>query len=59
MESLEQALKSYILSKYRSLREFAGVARMPYSTVDSIFKRGLSNPTNNTTTIISTHTVCL
>jgi hypothetical protein len=37
----EDKLKDYILSKYKSMREFTGAIDMPYSTVDSIFKRGI------------------
>ncbi len=41
--STEQNLKEFILSKYSSMREFSIALDMPYSTVDSIFKRGLEN----------------
>lgn len=37
----EDKLKEYILSKYKSIREFALAIEMPYSTIDSIFKRGI------------------
>lgn len=41
--SIEQELKELILSKYGSIREFSKVLDMPYSTIDSIFKRGVEN----------------
>ena len=43
MNEIEKQLKSLILSKYKSIREFSNEISMPYSTLDSIFKRGVSN----------------
>ena len=37
----EDLLKELILSKYKSVREFTTHLEMPYSTLDSIFKRGV------------------
>ena len=37
----EEMLKAYILTKYKSIREFVGEMDMPYSTFDTILKRGL------------------
>lgn len=37
----EELLKECILTKYRSVREFCMQIDVPYSTVDSIFKRGI------------------
>lgn len=37
----EIKLKEYILSKYKSIREFCMQNDFPYSTVNSIFSRGL------------------
>lgn len=37
----EDKLREYVLSKYKSIREFAFAIDMPYSTIDSIFKRGI------------------
>ena len=37
----EDLLKDLILSKYKSVREFTTQLEMPYSTLDSIFKRGV------------------
>lgn len=37
----EDKLKEYILTKYKSIREFTVAVNMPYSTIDSIFKRGI------------------
>lgn len=43
MESVEERLKELILTKYKSIREFTGSIEMPYSTFDSILKRGIAN----------------
>lgn len=43
MESVEDRLKALILSKYKSIREFTNSIDMPYSTFDSILKRGIAN----------------
>lgn len=40
---VEQDLKNLILQKYRSVRAFSEQTGIPYSTIDSIFKRGISN----------------
>ncbi len=37
----EDKLREHILSKYKSIREFTVEIGMPYSTIDSIFKRGI------------------
>lgn len=39
----EEKLKDFILSKYRSLREFTQEIGMPYSTMTTILKRGIDN----------------
>lgn len=39
----EEKLKELILQRYHSVREFAIKIDMPYSTLDSIFKRGIGN----------------
>jgi transcriptional regulator with XRE-family HTH domain len=39
----EKVLKDLILSRYKSIREFAIETGIPYSTIDSIFKRGIAN----------------
>ena len=41
--SIEQKLKDLILSRYKSIREFILVIDMPYTTIDSMFKRGIGN----------------
>lgn len=43
MNTIEEQLKEMILSKYKSVREFSLLIDMPYSTLDSIFKRGIGN----------------
>lgn len=40
---IEEKLKEYILNHYKSIREFARIADIPYSTMDSVLKRGLNN----------------
>lgn len=40
---VEQELKNLILQKYRSVRAFSEQTGIPYSTIDSIFKRGIAN----------------
>lgn len=41
--TIEDKLKSLILARYHSIREFTIHINMPYSTMDSIFKRGIGN----------------
>lgn len=41
--TLEEQLKKEILSKYKSVRAFTTSIDVPYSTLDSVFKRGISN----------------
>jgi hypothetical protein len=40
---VEQDLKDMILEKYKSVRAFSEITGIPYSTIDSIFKRGIGN----------------
>jgi DNA-binding Xre family transcriptional regulator len=40
---VEQELKNLILQRYRSIRAFSVETGIPYSTIDSIFKRGIEN----------------
>ena len=40
---IEEKLKELILNRYHSIREFTIQADIPYSTLDSIFKRGIGN----------------
>ncbi len=39
----EEKLKEFILKRYHSIREFAISIDMPYTTLDSIFRRGIGN----------------
>lgn len=39
----EEKLKDLILSRYKSIREFTLEIDFPYTTLDSIFKRGINN----------------
>ena len=41
MDTVENRLKELILNKYKSLREFTLKIEMPYSTFDTILKRGV------------------
>ena len=41
--TIEQKLKDLILSRYHSIREFTVAIDMPYTTIDSIFRRGIGN----------------
>lgn len=41
--TLEDQLRKEILSRYKSIREFSSMIKIPYSTVDSILKRGIKN----------------
>ena len=41
--TIEEKLKELILNRYNSIREFTIAIDMPYSTLDSIFKRGIGN----------------
>lgn len=39
----EEKLKEFILKRYQSVREFSILSDIPYSTIASIFKRGIGN----------------
>jgi predicted TIM-barrel enzyme len=39
--TIENKLKDYILSQYKSIREFCMMNDFAYSTVDNIFRRGI------------------
>lgn len=41
--TIEEKLKSLILKRYHSIREFTMAIDMPYTTMDSIFRRGIGN----------------
>lgn len=47
----EELLKDYILSQYKSIRQFCLQNNFAYSTVDSIFKRGING--SSVTLVIS------
>ena len=38
---VEQELRELIVSKYKSVKAFSEEANLPYTTVDSILKRGV------------------
>lgn len=39
----EEKLKDFILMRYHSIREFTIAIDIPYTTLDSIFRRGIGN----------------
>lgn len=41
--TIEEQLKHEILARYKSIRAFTTAIQIPYTTLDSIFKRGISN----------------
>lgn len=43
MKTIEDKLKDFILCNYKSIRQFSLEVNMPYSTIDTIFKRGVAN----------------
>lgn len=45
MKGIELQLRNYILAQYNTLSNFSKQAKIPYSTLDSIFKRGINNCT--------------
>lgn len=47
MGDIEIKLKALILNRYKSILDFAKSINMPYSTIDSIFKRGVINANIN------------
>ena len=43
MQELEANIKSLIIEKYGSLKKFSETIDMPWTTLDSILKRGMAN----------------
>ena len=43
MEQMEKELKELIINKYGSLKKFCEKIDMPWTTLDSILKRGIAN----------------
>lgn len=43
MNELESQLKQMIINKYGSLKKFSDTINMPWTTLDSILKRGIAN----------------
>lgn len=41
--TIENQLKELILKRYHSIREFTLAINLPYTTLDSMFRRGLAN----------------
>ena len=45
--TIEEKLKDYILTRHKSLREFTHAVDIPYTTMDSILRRGIGNSSVN------------
>lgn len=43
MEKVEESVKSIIIKKYGNLKKFCEKIEMPWTTLDSILKRGIAN----------------
>lgn len=43
MNKLEQEIKNIIISRYGSMKKFSETIDMPWTTLDSILKRGIAN----------------
>ncbi len=43
MASIEEKIKDTIIDKYGSLAEFSRKSKIPYTTIDSMLKRGIKN----------------
>lgn len=43
MEPMEMELKEIIINRYGSLKKFCEIIDMPWTTLDSILKRGVAN----------------
>lgn len=54
MNELESKLKALIIHRYGSLKKFADTIDMPWTTLDSILKRGVAN-SNITNVLKITH----
>lgn len=48
MPTLEETIKQMILDKYKSIRAFSAFHKIPYSTIDNLFKRGIGCLSLNT-----------
>lgn len=46
--TIEERLKQLILSRYRSIRQFSQTTNLPYSTIMSVFDRGLNHASAGT-----------
>ena len=54
MNELESNLKSLIIEKYGSMKKFSEAIDMPWTTLDSILKRGIAN--SNITNVLGLDT---
>lgn len=43
--TIEEKVKDLIITKYKSVRKFTQYADMPYTTLNTMFKRGITNST--------------
>lgn len=58
MEQIEIRLKEMIIERYGSLKKFCEIIDMPWTTLDSILKRGVSN-SNITNVMKITKELCI
>lgn len=58
MEETELELKKLIIEKYGSLKKFCELINMPWTTLDSILKRGIANA-NITNVMKITKELCI
>ena len=54
MNELESNVKALIIEKYGSMKKFSEIIDMPWTTLDSILKRGIAN-SNITNVLKITH----
>ncbi len=53
-ETIEIKLKNHIKSHYKSIRKFTEIHKIPYTTLDSVFRRGINN-----SSVSTINTICL
>ena len=41
--NIEEEIKRMVITKYGSIRQFANDIEIPYTTIQSIFNRGINN----------------
>lgn len=48
MQVVEDVIKQKIYGDYKSVRAFSKLYKIPYSTIDNLFKRGINSLSLNT-----------